>query len=329
METKELSVHFCGLLLNADDSITNIHLQHGYLFEEYDAAKMIDELVKIIGLDLTMQSSVSDQESHLILIHHFINHDTNKLYFISNKFTEVFQKTEIDGMKKYKATAQRSSSTWGGRFGNKLNLFYVNQLIQKLNIFKEGNIRMPVTLFYAKDEDDYILFELGGLFPKALSLRNRTCFSLKGNEVNYCQEFIDSVSLPFKDKQLQLAFNNFEHSYQTDQPNVSFLLLMISLEALFNKGTSQIRYTISRYLAGLISNDIEEGHRLFKRMKKLYDVRSKLVHNGTDVEQDVVNELRGLVRRSIHEWIYAQKDKDELLNLLDSHGFGHRPWRDT
>lgn len=87
-------------------------------------------------------------------------------------------------------------------------------------------------------------------------------------------------------------------SYLTDDANLSFVMLSVVLEMLFG-GNSELTYRISRGVGMFLSADREEARSLFARMKKLYDMRSKYVHEGKRVKDEQLFELREIVRRVI------------------------------
>ena len=93
-------------------------------------------------------------------------------------------------------------------------------------------------------------------------------------------------------KQLYLS------SYLTDDANLSFVMLSVVLEMLFG-GNNELSYRISRGAGMFLSTDREEARSLFARMKKLYDMRSKYVHEGKRVKDEQLFELREIVRRVI------------------------------
>lgn len=87
-------------------------------------------------------------------------------------------------------------------------------------------------------------------------------------------------------------------SYLTDDANLSFVMLSVVLEMLFG-GNSELSYRISRGVGMFLSTDREEARNLFVRMKKLYLMRSKYVHEGKRVKDEQLFELREIVRRVI------------------------------
>ena len=132
----------------------------------------------------------------------------------------------------------------------------------------------------------------------------------------------------FKESFLQLAFGNFELSYQIHDRNLSFLSLMISLETLFNPGHQELRYRVSRNTAVILGKEKEDSKTIFREIKDLYDKRSKIVHTGNSniINEEDLLKLRHYVRESIKVINNIGETKDELLEILNSCGFGERSW---
>jgi hypothetical protein len=103
---------------------------------------------------------------------------------------------------------------------------------------------------------------------------------------------------------------------------------MISLETMLNPADRELRYRVSRNAAVLLGRDREDSKRVFKEVKVLYDKRSKLVHTGNNklISQEDVLRLRDCVRKSIKQILAMNKNKDQLLEMLNSSGFGERAW---
>ena len=87
-------------------------------------------------------------------------------------------------------------------------------------------------------------------------------------------------------------------------------------------------YRISRNAAVLLGKDKEDSKTIFSEIKDLYDKRSKIVHTGNSniINEEDLLKLRHYVRESIKEIIKVDKNKDELLELLNSCGFGEKSW---
>ena len=141
-------------------------------------------------------------------------------------------------------------------------------------------------------------------------------------------EFIRGTKLPFTESFLQLAFENFELSYQTHNINLSFLSLMISLETLLHPGDQgELSYRISRNAAVLLGNDKEDSIEIQGNVKELYRKRSAIVHTGksNSMNEEDLLKLRHCVRASIKEINKIGRSKKEILDLLNSRGFDERP----
>jgi hypothetical protein len=146
--------------------------------------------------------------------------------------------------------------------------------------------------------------------------------------VNY-QMPKETMKIPFNKPSLQLAFEAFELSYEVYDLALSFLTLVTGLEAILNREHYELRYRVSRNSAVLLGKDLDEAKAIFKGMKELYDKRSKLVHTGdrSIVSRDDVLKLRQYVREALKKVHRTGMNKDQLLTLLNTCGFGQRPWR--
>lgn len=104
----------------------------------------------------------------------------------------------------------------------------------------------------------------------------------------------------------------YDTSYLIGICESEYITLFSILEMLLGTGNSEITYQISRGTALILSNSADEMHEIYKRMKKLYNARSKYVHSGKAVDHEQLFELRELVRKvllKIAELGYHTKDK--------------------
>lgn len=172
---------------------------------------------------------------------------------------------------------------------------------------------IDVLLFYRKCTSIYI--------------HSEPLYKLENSEIPDLETFIQNTKLPFNESFLKLAFENFELSYGIQFTNLSFLSLMICLETLFNPGGGELKYRISRNTAVLLGKDYDETKLIFSDIKKFYNKRSKIVHTGKSniVNKEDLLKLRYYVRESIKEISRIDKKKDELLDILNSCGYGEKP----
>jgi hypothetical protein len=240
-----------------------------------------------------------------------INYKENKIYFITNSFEADY---DVEG------GVLKNMPKELIEFDNQKVNNYLETTIRLIRLYKEGNIRIPKTYYY--------LIENG--IPEAYMTKSTTKsismapYHLEESELDNLYKFLKETKLPFKKPFLSLAFENFEKSYEISNQALSYLSSMISLEVLLNPGITEVTYRISRNLAVLLGRDVEESLKIFEDMQKLYKKRSSIVHSGkSDVTNEEMNLIRNYVRESIKKIYYIGKEKKEILNQLDSAGFGN------
>lgn len=206
------------------------------------------------------------------------------------------------------------------RFDNKFVHGYLVPTFRLMRLFKEGDLRIPLKYYYTIKNRKPISF-ISSSSAKSVS---HELYHIESSELRELYNFLHDTILPFNRDFLQLAFENFERSYELSNIGLSFLTLMISLEALLNPGRSELRYRISRNAAVLLGTNVEESKKIFTEIKGLYDKRSKVVHTGKSniIKRDVLLKLRHYVRESIKKMYTMKRSKDEILALLNSCGFG-------
>lgn len=292
MSKKE--IHFMGLLANTDSSILQVTLDHGFKIH----AMSKEDCVSLLS-DL---ECLPHMRIYRILLEYSLISE-NKLYYIVNS---VENDAELGGFKE--------NFVHG----------YLDPAIRLMRLFKEGNICIPLEYYYFSDYDTPKLF-----ISEDRSLHvSPAPYKLESSEIPDLQGFIQNTKLPFKESSLQLAFGSFELSYQIRDRNMSFLSLMISLEALLNPDRYEVTHRVSRNTAVLLGRDKEDSKTIFSEIKDLYNKRSKIVHTGNSnsIDEGDLLKLRHYVRESIKEINKIGDNKDELLKILDSCGFGERPW---
>ena len=300
-------IHFIGLLANADSFILNVTLDHGFKIH----AMSNEDGVRL----LSNFECLPPRGIFKILLEYSLLSES-KLYYIDNSFESDIE-MDNDG-----ALTDIPSGIW--EFGSNLVHGYLDPVIRLMRLFKEGNICIPLEYYYFIDYDTPKLFmsDDRGLYVSPAP------YTLESSEIPDLQEFIQNTELPFKRSFLQLSFENFELSYQIHDRNLSFLSLMISLETLFNPGQQELRHRVSRNTAVLLGKNKKNSEKIFGEIKNLYDKRSKIVHTGNSnsINEEDLLKLRHYVRESIKEINKIGDNKDELLKILDSCGFGERPW---
>ena len=189
---------------------------------------------------------------------------------------------------------------------------YIDPVLRIMRLFDEGNIKMPS---YIESRNDVASCHRG-----RYHFIHDEVYRLDSSKRNELQIFIHKVNLPLKRSYLQLSFENYEHSYEVHNRMLSFILLMISMEVIFNPGHSRVKENISRNAAALLGKDTIHSKKIYKRIRNYYKMRSELIHLGKSDEitnEDVLN-LRNYVRVSLRKALVLDKEKGLFLKLLKS-----------
>ena len=129
---------------------------------------------------------------------------------------------------------------------------------------------------------------------------------------------------------LAIALNYFwEAEKKSIYNNEGLISAMISMEALFNDGPSDIKYKLSHRAAFLLGLSGLDPIEAFKKLKEFYDNRSSLVHSGSNLKYDadryLVSKYAGrslkifmiLLKNSNRQSQSAKKRKTEVLLEID------------
>ena len=298
-------IHFIGFLANVDESVMKLNLKDGFEFKKLPQKEVEPFLKKIefhYGVDAGLQIMKVRPDGK-----------PSGTYCLTKQSA-----TEFEG------TSQGGVSIKRGELKSFNNI--IRDKIRLLRLFKEGNIVLWLSYFYYSKDSETTIVSRGREGPIA----DKTAFSLEDEDILKAQQFIENTKVPFKESFIQLAFESFEKSYEIHERSLAFLSLMIALESLFAKERQGLGYALARNTAALLGENDEESKEIFEQVKGFYHKRADLVYEGKTkkIKQDDILKLRKYVRNSIKEVMMIGKDKDRVLDILKSCGFGHRPWRD-
>jgi hypothetical protein len=303
MNVKETKIYFKGILANVDSSILQMDFNHGFKIESFSQTEAYKLLSSLEQIPINV---VSDKYFHRLKC---LNTSEHKMYFVSYSFASESSDYSFLDFEEYK-------------FETDLILGYLEPIIRLMRLFKEGDIRIPVRFYYPLQDG-----EIKGVRRwESTRFVSSEPYHLEPSEIPILKDFIENVKLPFKRDFLNLAFENFELSYEILDMQLAFLVLMTGLETLLNPSQYEIRYRISRNTAVLLGEDRKDSEEIFAQIKKLYDKRSKIVHSGERgiIEKEDFSKLRDYLRKAIKEVYRLGKEKPEIMNLLNSYGFGEK-----
>jgi len=292
---------------NVDDSILQLKLKNGFEFDSmpYDeAAKFIGAIEKI-------------PPEEVFRWRHFLTAlSERKFFYIKNSFDYEMPIAE----------SSKVQHVYFVQFYNNLYKLINDEIVTPLRflrLFKSGNVFTTSWYIYRVSNNiPTVTYAGGGSF-----FNQKEMFHLEDAELEQAQKFFETIRIHKEFNYLELALENFELSYTVDNPSLAFLSLWIASEVLFNPGKGETTYKISRNYAVLLGNSVDDAKRIQKDIKKLYEKRSSLIHNGNAIwnvvgEEDEVAKLRNYVRDSLKKIILMNLSKDALVDLLNSKGFG-------
>ena len=196
---------------------------------------------------------------------------------------------------------------------------FEQELIRKLRLFKRGDIYSPGS-FTILDKERKV-FHFG--YSSFQRVTNWKAYEIEDSELNSLENHLDKNLN--SNKLTEIAETYFHNSYEVNDYKVKFINLMTALESLFNSSNNQISQVLSRHLAVLISEDKLSFQENYVRIKKLYGIRSKLVHGQTlelkEEIENLVDELYELTRISLIKCLELELTKAEFFKELNSKGY--------
>ena len=297
---------YIGFLANVDSTIMNYKFGPGFKVEKlstYEAVDLLQELEDIKKFEIA-EGILYDRNN--------INEAEDAVYIVKKQFNSI---TPIDNMGN-KKKMWRVSASFEYQFLNK----YYN-VINLLRLINGGNICITREYYLRHGQVK------GFIESQCTNLHVFTSLcSLRKDAIGRTKRLISKCQIPFNEKSLQIAFENYEISFEQYHENMSFASLMFGIEALFNDSKGEITYKLSRNIAVLLGETISNAQLIEKNIKDLYDKRSKLVHNGeSTVDRSHIILLQNYLRKSIIAFNYIGKKKSIILADLKILGYGNSP----
>jgi hypothetical protein len=192
---------------------------------------------------------------------------------------------------------------------------FANDLLLQMRLFKVGEIRYS-QFFSISSETRQV-----GLRKTGISIGSRGSYTLTDKE---SEDLSRTIVARYETNNLtELAIKNFNVVYDLPDVRLRFITLITCLESLFNLGKDQIAHTISRHLSIILSDSKEQFIENYKRIKKLYNIRSSIVH-GSEYSGDIIKdylELSDKVRAAIKYCNVDFVTKEKLFEDLNARGF--------
>lgn len=197
-----------------------------------------------------------------------------------------------------------------------LNLFDAIDTLEKTMVLEVNNdIKFPIKMIKAYDGEGNFVTLIANFMklnvPSLLSTDHAKTLEVMKRQNNRLSSGIDydKVSdLASNNKYFKNALSMYHASFSVANHNAGFTLLIIALEALLSLSTyakpetcetcNQKKYTITATISQNVSLILlDKDDTILTRIKKLYGVRSKFVHNGIEIAKQDEQELQEYVRK--------------------------------
>jgi hypothetical protein len=312
------------LFINVDDSILQLNPvieKHGYQFIFVNLEELENRFSDLFHLPkkFTSETRITSSTGRYSISLEFYNLIQSNHHF----GIRVFERNGAFFLKRIMNFEQKIinntiSLDEATKVGSELNEFS-ESLIQQLRLYKKGDIASAIE-FQIDANTRHVGY-------KAYNFR-KTFGQIKYELTTEDILKIDSSFVKsFRITDLtELAISNFNLSYEIADIKIRYIILITSLESLFNVNANQITHTISRHLSLIMSNNELEFQDNYSLIKKLYDIRSAIIHGGTKKENytKVTSELQEKVRFAINYCSKLEISKKQLFDKLNNMGFSSK-----
>lgn len=312
------------MLLNCDKSVVKLNVitePFGYTLKFYSLKELQENFASFFGW---LEENTSNPFDHIEVTNYGIKSGFyNALvqyfgYSIGSQEGIVMIKSQAMSHLIKKNKTIRVGENWGEVAGSFQR--FTGSLILQLRLFKTGPI-MTGSQFEIRKVDRRVYSKIES---KKTELLSNGLYIMSSAEIDLFKECFNPS---FKINELcKLAFDSFELAYRLENLQTRFVTLMTALESLFNQGRDQITHIVSRHLALIVANDKVEFQEHYKAIKKLYGIRSAIVH-GQGFRNDSLmkdcNILEEYVRRALNYCLKLDLDmtRRELFEELNANGY--------
>lgn len=132
------------------------------------------------------------------------------------------------------------------------------------------------------------------------------------------QHWLKGGSLMNKSSDFNAAFQAFDYSNAAGKMPLALIMLWSALEQLFSPGRQELRFRVSSLIASFLQPPGAERLNLYKKILKLYDARSRVVHSTVSASDDAYAETYHLMRRVLIKMIEegVVPDRTEMEQYL-------------
>ena len=204
---------------------------------------------------------------------------------------------------------------------------FSKELIKKLRLFKNGQINLQGYFSILKEEREVISKYKTPIQPLYAVKK----YTIEDDELEDLKKILENeIEVQ---EYLKLAIKSFELAYETPKKKIRFVLNIMALESIFNRGSRDpIAHIMARHASLLLSDNREDFYNIFKKVKKLYSIRCDIVHGTTNKTRlkklknkldDKLSTLEEITRQVILKcmWLNNISNKKLLFDYLNKKGF--------
>jgi hypothetical protein len=139
------------------------------------------------------------------------------------------------------------------------------------------------------------------------------------NALSYVKEkWISVARLLCSNSKFYTAMKAFDSATVSGRSSSSMLALWGAIEQLFAPSRAELRFRVASLLASYLEREGNKRFELYKKVLKLYDVRSIAAHTAQEVDSDPIVHTYVLMRNALARMIdeVAVPSQDDLERLL-------------
>lgn len=213
-----------------------------------------------------------------------------------------------------------------------IEMNYIDKKMRIIRLYKENafNIKELLINTYMIDENanKHLCSNSKIPFPDRIFGEVEKLHLNSPDEIKDINTFISNFNLNFPNSNfesniLSSACFLYDQSYHAPVITLRFMVCVIGIESLLVDGNSELSYKLSRNCAMLLSNNASEYLTLFKKIRDIYNKRSKFVHNGIveNIEDTDVIYVRTILRKIIFKIVDKNISQANLIKELDLKGY--------
>jgi len=145
-------------------------------------------------------------------------------------------------------------------------------------------------------------------------LENSNARSVSTAELEWLRDNWYEAAVLLSNEDFNLAFQAVDSSVWNHSPQLALVSVWGALERLFSPSTSELSFRVSASIAAYLEPAGRERYKCYKKIRGLYDSRSKAAHGSGDPDLMPYAETYGIARRVLLRMIQARHvpNKKEL-----------------